>query len=96
MYNRIILKILLETFEPPTLDTAFSFLDNIPSLMYGVGMFLALAMTLLGGYMWVFSAGDPQKIKQAQGVLTWAVIGIVFLTLVRVILMFIFTQLGLS
>ena len=27
---------------------------------------------------WIASAGDPSKIKQAQGTLTWAIIGLVF------------------
>ena len=32
----------------------------------------------MGGYMWISSSGDPAKIKQAQGTLTWAIIGLLF------------------
>ncbi len=89
----IVSKILVQASNPPKLDQVFSFLDDIPGLMYGIGVLLALAMMLLGGYMWVFSAGDPQKVKQAQGVLTWAVLGVIFLSITRVLLMFIFNNL---
>lgn len=39
-----------------------------------------------GGYMWMISAGDPDKVKQAQGTLTWSVIGLVFVIVARLLL----------
>jgi hypothetical protein len=31
--------------------------------------------------MWISSTGNPDKVKQAQGTLTWAILGLVFILL---------------
>jgi len=50
-------------------------------------LFLAvIVMGVLGSFMWMTSAGEPGKIKQAQGTLTWAVLGFVFFLLIRTLL----------
>lgn len=43
-------------------------------------------MVIVGGYMWIVSGGDPARKQQAQGTLTWAVIGLVLLFLIYGIL----------
>lgn len=40
---------------------------------------LCVVFIIIGGYMWITSAGDPAKVKQAQGTLTWSIIGLVFI-----------------
>lgn len=37
---------------------------------------VALAMCILGGYMWLFSAGNAEKIKKGRNTLVWAFIGL--------------------
>jgi len=36
--------------------------------------------------MWIMSAGDPDKIKKAQGTLQWSIIGLIFVIIVSLIL----------
>lgn len=75
---------------PPTFQDAVGMTDRIFSIFIPVGALLAVGMVVYGGYMWLMSAGDPSKIKQAQGTLTWAVIGLVFLGIFRMILTIVF------
>lgn len=64
--------------EPPRIEEAFIGLDRVLQYLFPFGVILALAFVIIGGYMWMSSAGNPDKIKQAQGTLTWAIIGLVF------------------
>lgn len=57
-------------------------------------LFLAvIVMGVMGSFMWMTSAGDPGKIKQAQGTLTWAILGFVFFLLIRTLLYWFITSL---
>ncbi|HCC67630.1 TPA: hypothetical protein DEP90_00205 [Patescibacteria group bacterium] len=67
--------------EPFKLDVLFGSLDKFSSYLVPVGIFLAVLMVIIGGYIWISSAGNPEKVKQAQGTLTWAIIGLVFITI---------------
>jgi hypothetical protein len=64
---------------PPELKGLFSSFDKITPFLVPTGIFLAVLVIVIGGYMWMTSAGSPDKVKQAQGTLTWAVIGLVFI-----------------
>ena len=63
---------------PPDLDKIFQYIYNGVRFFFGFIGVVAGAMVIYGAYMWMVSGGDPQKTKMAQGVLTWAVIGLVF------------------
>ena len=67
--------------EPFKLDVLFGSLDKFSDYLVPVGIFLAVLMVIIGGYLWISSAGNPEKVKQAQGTLTWAIIGLVFITI---------------
>jgi hypothetical protein len=64
---------------PKQLGELFSRFDGILVYLVPLGVFLAVLMVVVGGYMWIASAGDPDRVKQAQGTLTWAIIGLVFI-----------------
>ncbi|MCK9415813.1 pilin [Candidatus Dojkabacteria bacterium] len=64
--------------EPARIEEAFIGLDRVLQYLFPFGVILALAFVIIGGYMWMSSAGNPDKIKQAQGTLTWAIIGLIF------------------
>ena len=51
-----------------------------------IGGLVAVIMIIISGYMWMIAAGDPQKTKQAQGTITWTVIGLMVLAGLRLIL----------
>lgn len=72
--------------EPPRLKVLAEALDRILGYVFPAGVLIAVVMLVVGGYMWIVSGGDPARKQQAQGTLTWAVIGLVLLFLVYAIL----------
>jgi len=52
----------------------------------------ALLMFVLGGFEFLTSAGNPEKVKKAKDTLIWATIGIVVITLSYTLLKFVFEQ----
>ncbi|HRI05544.1 MAG TPA: pilin [Candidatus Dojkabacteria bacterium] len=79
---------------PPRLDEIGTIVESVADLILPIGGLISLVMIVYGGYMWMLSSGDPGKLKQAQGTLTWAILGLVFLTLMGTILKGIFDFLG--
>ncbi len=71
---------------PPTLPEISGILDNIMRYVFPIGGLIAVIFVIIGGYMWIVSSGDPSKVKQAQGTLTWAIFGLVFLLVVFAVL----------
>ena len=71
----------MNTTEPAKLSSLFGNLDQFSDYLIPFAIFLAVLMVIVGGYMWISSAGNPDKVKQAQGTLTWAIIGLVFITI---------------
>lgn len=63
---------------PPTISGFGTILDNVMNIVFPAAGLICVVFIIIGGYMWIASAGDPSKIKQAQGTLTWAIIGLVF------------------
>lgn len=79
---------------PPRLEQLFLTLEIILEKIAPVGGIICIIFIVLGGYMWMTSAGDPIKIKRAQGTLTWATIGLVFLVISGTILSVIINLIG--
>ena len=72
--------------EPPRLEVLAEAVDKILGYIFPAGVLIAVIMVIVGGYMWIVSGGDPARKQQAQGTLTWAVIGLVLLFLIYGIL----------
>jgi hypothetical protein len=72
--------------NPPQLQTLFDSIDKIMGYIFPFAALIAVAMIIYGGYMWIISGGDPSKKQIAQGTLTWAALGLVFLFLIRALL----------
>lgn len=72
--------------DPPKFDVLFSMIDKIIDFIFPFAAFIAVTFIIMGGYMWMSSSGDPAKIKQAQGTLTWAIIGLIFSLITPMIL----------
>lgn len=79
---------------PPTLQDGIVVIEKVFNIFIPIGGLLATAMIVYGGYMWMISTGDPSKVKQAQGTLTWAVFGLIFLAVFNLILKIVFEFLG--
>lgn len=75
--------------EPPRLGQLAAGLDQLIDWIFPIGVLIAAAMFVYGGYMWITSGGDPGRLQQAQGVLTWSILGLIFLYLIRTILLLI-------
>ncbi len=72
--------------QPPKLDSLLAGFDNIIYYLLPVGVLASVAMVVYGGYLWITSGGEPDKKQRAQGTLTWAIVGVVFLFLIRMLL----------
>jgi len=72
--------------KPPEINELFDSVDKIMSYLLPVAGLIAVTFVVIGGYMWMISAGDPTRTKQAQGTLTWALLGLLFILLVGGIL----------
>jgi len=60
-------------------------ITKVLDIVFPVAGIACVVFIIIGGYMWIVSAGDPAKIKQAQGTLTWAIIGLVFILVATLI-----------
>jgi hypothetical protein len=80
--------------EPQKIDELFLVVDNVLDKITPVAVILTVIMFIVGGYMWIISAGNPDSIKKAQGTMTWAVIGFVFIFLSKSILKLVVDFLG--
>lgn len=69
--------------KPPELSQLLNKFEDLVNYIFPLGALIAVGVFVLGGYMWMTASGDPSRIKMAQGVLTWGVIGFIFLFLVR-------------
>ncbi|KKP77644.1 MAG: hypothetical protein UR73_C0015G0007 [candidate division WS6 bacterium GW2011_GWF1_35_23] len=74
---------------PPKLSALFAesgILDRIFAIIFPLAGLICVVFIIIAGYMWMSAAGDPSKIKTAQGTLTWAIIGLVVVLLTVAIL----------
>lgn len=77
---------LAEDAPPPQIAEIGASIDNLFGYILPVGVLISVAMIVYGGYMWIISGGDPSRKQVAQGTLTWAVLGLIFLFLIKAIL----------
>jgi hypothetical protein len=70
--------------DPPTLEGGqlADIVDKVLEYLFPIAGIIALIFIIQGGYMWIISGGDPSKVKQAQGTLTWAILGLVIVAVV--------------
>lgn len=72
---------------PPELDAQkiATWINQVVDAIFPFLTFVAFVMLLYGGFMYMSATGDPGKVKQAQGTITWAMIGLVFVILMGLI-----------
>lgn len=81
---------------PPRISGLVDIIGNAFGVVFPLALVVAVLMFVFAGYMWITAAGDPQKTQQAQGTMTWAVLGIVFLSLLRMLLELLYDFLGVA
>ncbi|MBP8979429.1 hypothetical protein KBG23_03050 [Candidatus Dojkabacteria bacterium] len=55
---------------------------------------VAVVMIVYGGYTWITSTGDPEKVTQGRNILVAAVIGMMIVFLARMIIGLVLERLG--
>lgn len=85
LLNTLVVSPVFAADDPPQISGIFDILDKVMALIFPVAGLICFAFIVMGGYMWIISGGDPGRVKQAQGTLTWAIIGLVLVLLVRLI-----------
>jgi len=64
-----------------------NFVNNVVyKYIFPLAGLICFAFVVKGGYMWMMSSGDPEKVKQAQGTITWSVIGLVIVVVARLLM----------
>lgn len=71
---------------PPKIEDIGAIISNGFDLVLPIGVVIGVVFGIIGGYMWMTAGGDPGKTQQAQGTLTWAVLGVIFLFLIKMVL----------
>lgn len=61
---------------PPKIEELFKGFDTVIGWLLPIGVIVSVLFIIIGGYMWMTSAGNPDKVRQAQGTLTWAILGL--------------------
>ncbi len=61
----------------PTLGCAEIMFQNLLFMSAGIVLLILFIMFLIGGFHYLTSFGNPEKIKKAQGTLKYAILGLV-------------------
>ena len=63
-----------------------------------IGGFLAFIALIAGGFRYIVARGDPKAVAAAQSTITWAIIGLAFIIIAWLILVFIsdFTEVDVT
>jgi hypothetical protein len=83
--------------EPPaTFDQLNGVFQGLVSIVVVVGGFLSFLALIFGGFRFIMARGDPKATASAQGTVTWAIVGLVFVIIAWLILVFIFGFTGVD
>ncbi|MFH1404786.1 MAG: pilin [Patescibacteria group bacterium] len=66
-----------ELCNPLQTDDVRVVVGRVIQAIIGLSGVLAFAMFIWGGFMWLISAGNPERVKQGKDTLIWALIGLV-------------------
>ena len=68
---------------PPRIDDGAiaNLVNKVLGYLFPIAGIICIIFVIMGGYMWMISAGDPARVKKAQGTLTWALLGLGFVLL---------------
>jgi hypothetical protein len=80
----LVVPVYAQDDSPPSFEGGqlAGIVDKVLEYLFPIAGIIALIFIIQGGYMWIISGGDPSKVKQAQGTLTWAILGLVIVAVV--------------
>lgn len=76
-------------FAQATLTDINTVFENAIRWLAILGGFLAFLALIIGGFKYMTARGDPKAISGAQNTITWAIIGLIFIIVAWLILVFI-------
>lgn len=76
------------------LSTGQNLLQAALTIVFTIGIVMAIAFIIYAGVQWGMSGGDKQKLQQARGRITFAIIGLVVILASFLIVRVVFTLLG--
>jgi hypothetical protein len=65
-------------------------IGKIINAVLGIVGSLALVMFVYGGFMWMLSAGNKERVQKGKEILTWATVGLVVIFSAYALVMFVF------
>ncbi|MDO8261358.1 MAG: pilin, partial [Candidatus Magasanikbacteria bacterium] len=71
-------------------------IGSIINAVMGVVGSLALAMFIYGGFMWMLSAGNDQRVQKGKDILTWATLGLIVIFSSYALVKLVFEGLGVT
>ncbi len=81
---------------PPRINAIDGLIRKALDLVLPIAGVTAVAMLVYGGFMFMLSSGDPQKVQQSRNVITWTIVGIIVLFSFTMIVRFVFNALLIS
>ena len=72
-----------------SLQNTISNIITIFSILVGV---VAVIMIIIGGFRYITSGGDPQRVTSAKNTLLYAIIGLIIVALAQIIVKFVLTE----
>lgn len=81
---------------PTDTGSVSTLISTVITLVYSLAGVAAFAFLIVGGYKYMSSAGDAQKVKEAQDTLAYAVGGLVLVLITGMIINFIGDKLGVK
>jgi len=82
--------------QPATIDELTDIFGRAISIVATAGGFLSFIALIAGGFRYITARGDPKAIAGAQGMITWAIVGLAMIIIAWLILKFIFDFTGVD
>lgn len=79
-----------------TIQCLVPLIANVITAVVALGAVALFIMLLVGGFNFLFSAGDQKKLEAARGTVTQAIVGIVIMSLAYLIILTIETFTGVT
>jgi len=80
--------------NPLSVDTPQALIGLIINAVLGIIGSIALLMFIYGGFTWLTSGGNEQKVTQGRNILMWAALGLVIIFLSYALVKFVITSVG--
>lgn len=78
--------------NPVSANSVPELINTVIKAILGIVGAVALLYLVLGGFTWLTSQGNPEKVKKGRETLVWAIFGLAMIFFSYVILNYVFTE----